>query len=101
MAREYPPFRLPHSEHGEPHCPGLLFPVPHNGGMAAFECNKCGAVVRTVPLAEVPATIHALRVDKGEGAALVCPHCGETNQFPGCAEIFVFTCRHCGTNVAG
>jgi hypothetical protein len=39
-------------------------------------------------------------VDKGEGVALVCPYCGELNEFPGYSEVFAFTCRRCGKSDA-
>jgi hypothetical protein len=98
LASEYPPYLIPHSENGEPHCPGLLFAVPREG-VADFECNDCGAVVFAVPLAEVPTAIQDMRVDSGDGVALFCPHCGETNEFPGHSEMFTFTCSHCGKGV--
>jgi hypothetical protein len=97
--REYPPFLIPHSDHGAPRCSGLLFPVTRDG-RADFICNDCGAVVRTVPLAEVDAIVEQMRADKGEGVALVCPHCGKTNEFPGYSQMFAFTCRHCGKAVS-
>jgi hypothetical protein len=97
---DYPPYLIAHSDHGAPKCPGLLFAVaPDGDDVADFVCNECEAVVRTVPLAEVDATIEAMRADKGEGPALVCPHCGRTNEFPGYSQVFAWICRSCGKGV--
>jgi hypothetical protein len=99
MARQSPPYLIPHSEHGEPHCPGFVFAIPRAGGVADFRCNDCGAVVCTVPLNYVAATILAMRMDGGEGVALICPHCNEMNEFQGYTEMFAFDCRDCGEGV--
>jgi hypothetical protein len=99
--RDYPPYLIAHSDHGAPKCPGLLFAVARDGDdVADFMCNDCEVVVRTVPLAEVDATVEQMCADKGEGAALVCPHCKQTNEFPGYSQMFAFTCRHCGKAVS-
>ncbi len=51
---------VPHADHGDSECPGLLFGVV-DGDTAYIGCNDCDAVVRTMPADEVP---WALRVPR-------------------------------------
>jgi hypothetical protein len=96
--RESPPFLIPHSEHGDPECCGTIWPLAREGNaeLVDFWCNVCDALITTVKPSEVTATIEAIRIDKGEGVAAFCNHCGGINEFPGYSEMFAFTCRHCG-----
>jgi len=69
---QHPPYMILHAEFGEPHCPGLLYAVLRDGGdLVDFECNDCGAIVRTVPASESAATIEAMREDRGDGVSSV------------------------------
>jgi hypothetical protein len=97
---QYPPYMILHAEFGEPHCPGLLYAVPRESGeLVDFECNDCGAIVRTVAASESASTIEAMREDNGDGVSAFCNHCGGINEFPGYSEMFAFICRHCGQSV--
>jgi uncharacterized protein (DUF983 family) len=58
-------------------------------------CNECGAVLRTVPAAELPKVLHQMELALPAASAL-CPHCGSVNLFPGFEEIFAFSCKECG-----
>jgi len=93
------PFLILHAGHGNDDCPGLLWPMRREGELAAFTCSECHDVVRVVPLTEVPAAVEGMRIDKGGGPPLACPHCGERNDFSGYSEMFTFVCRHCGKSV--
>ena len=99
MAREYPPYLVPHLKDGKRYCPGVLWPVVREGSMADFTCSECGAVVRAVPFGEMPETIGTL-VARGNNVAFVCTRCREKNIFRGHSEMFAFICRYCGKEVA-
>jgi hypothetical protein len=62
--REHPPYIIAHSEHGDPDCCGVLFAVGREGCLVSFECNQCGAVVRTVPVFGIAAAVEEMRADR-------------------------------------
>jgi hypothetical protein len=92
--REYPEWILPHSEFGDPECPGLFFPVV-NGEQAEITCNDCGLILKSVPAADVRRTLDEMQLTLAV-ASEICPHCGSVNLFPGFDRMFAFTCRFCG-----
>jgi hypothetical protein len=92
--REYPEWILPHSEFGDPECPGLFFPVV-NGEQAEITCNDCGLILKSVPAADVRRTLDEMQLTLAV-ASEICPHCGSVNLFPGFDRMFAFTCRSCG-----
>ncbi len=47
MRREYPAFVVPHSDHGDPECCGLIM-AQLRGDRADLKCNECGAILKTV-----------------------------------------------------
>jgi hypothetical protein len=63
--------------------------------MADLTCNECGAIVRTVPTADVESTLLQMAMANGISGAK-CSHCGAINIFPGFAVIEAFTCSECG-----
>jgi hypothetical protein len=85
---------LPHSDHGDPECCGLIFPV-EVGDRANLTCNECGAIIRSVPQADARKVLDAMEVD-GPLASELCSHCGAANLFPGFDRMRAFTCRECG-----
>jgi hypothetical protein len=88
---------LPHSDFGDPECCGCLNGVIR-GDQADIVWNECGAVLRTVPVANVGQTLTELELTL-EVASEVCPHCGWVNLFPGLSRMLAFSCRHCGKAV--
>ena len=50
---------------------------------------------------EVPAAeVRKAKADRSTGVlAVLCPHCGATNTFPGWSEMFIFLCHSCGEPV--
>lgn len=96
MPREYP-ILVPHSDHGDPECCGIVMPVIR-GDLADLTCNECGAVIATVAAGEAEPTL--LRMAAGAGiCSEMCPHCGDLNVFPGFTEMLAYTCRYCGEAV--
>ena len=78
--REYPKYIVPHADHSDPTCPGLILVFEHDE-QAALMCNDCGTVFRT--LRNESEADHALARMAGTGlAAETCPYCGHHKQFP-------------------
>jgi hypothetical protein len=78
---------LPHSDFGDPECCGCLNGVIR-GDEADIVCNECGAVLRTVPVANVERALTELELTL-EVASEMCPHCGSVNlfqAFPRCSH---------------
>ena len=98
FVREYPLFLIPHAGHGKPDCRGVLWPAPREGGLTDFICSDCVAIVRTIPIAEVPEAI-AVMLESASSVASLCPYCSETNVFRRGAEMFASVCRHCRKGV--
>jgi uncharacterized protein (DUF983 family) len=88
---EYNSTTIPHSSFGARDCCGCLDGIIE----ATIVCNECGAVLRTVPAAELPKILHEMELAFPVASAL-CPHCGSVNLFPGFEEIFAFNCKECG-----
>jgi hypothetical protein len=64
---ERPPYMIAHSDHGAPECCGRVRALSRTDDVN-FQCDECGAVVRTVPIGEVPATIEQMRSDKTDSS---------------------------------
>ena len=94
--REYPEWIVPHADHGDPDCCGLIFPDVR-ADEADLVCNECGFVLQTVPLADVDRAM--LEMSAGEMCSAACSHCGMLNVFLGFSAMLAFTCRHCGAGV--
>jgi hypothetical protein len=92
---KYPEYLLPHSEFGNPQCPGLFFPSAR-GNVVDLMCNDCGFVLCTVPPADVERMQDELQAAVGGGNKAQCPRCGIVNRLPPFTEILAFTCRNCG-----
>jgi hypothetical protein len=65
---------IPHSDFGDPECCGCLTAVVRDD-LAVISCNECGAVVRTVPKAELQHTLDEME-SKLDPAIAICRHCG-------------------------
>ena len=88
---------LPHSDFGDPDCCGCLNGIVR-GEQAAIVCNECGALIRTVPTADLQQTLTDMELTL-DLASAICPHCGAVNLFPGFSRIVAFSCRECGEGV--
>jgi hypothetical protein len=84
---------VPHSDFGDPECPGFLFGVVR-GDQGSIECNDCDAMIRTVPADQLRQTLNEMEAAL-ELASEKCPHCGKVNLFPGFSTMMVYTCRGC------
>jgi hypothetical protein len=91
---EYPEYIVPHADHGDPECCGLIFPVLR-GNSADLVCNECGVIVRMVPASDADRVVSEMTLDQ-EFATEICPHCRQVNILPGLTEMILFTCRYCG-----
>jgi hypothetical protein len=85
---------LPHSCFGDPYCCGCLNGVILEN-RAYIVCNECGAVVQTVPVADLQRTLDQMELTL-EVASAECPQCGAVNLLPGFSRVAVFTCKQCG-----
>jgi hypothetical protein len=63
--------------------------------VADLRCNECGAVIRTVPAADIEQELVRLAMAGGACGAR-CSHCGALQTFPGFDSIDAFVCRECG-----
>jgi hypothetical protein len=95
--REYPEYIVPHSDHGDSECCGLILPVLR-GDIADFVCNECGVVIRSVSVRDADRVLSEMSLDQGF-ATEMCPHCRQVNILPGFTDMIVFTCRYCGRAV--
>lgn len=90
---------VPHSDVGDKECCGCLIAV-ERGDQTDLICNECGALVRTVPTAEVQQTLLRMALAQGICSA-ICPHCGALNTFPGFAFVEAYICcSECGEGVS-
>ena len=85
-----PAILVPHADHGDPECPGLLLPEVR-GDTAFLRCNDCGAVVRTVPAAEADQAMAEMAATDTV-CNEICPHCGIINVFVGWSSMMAYTC---------
>jgi uncharacterized protein (DUF983 family) len=88
---------LPHAAFGASDCCGCLNGVTE-GDKARIECNKCGAVLATVPAADLGRTFTKMELVLDLASAL-CPHCDSVNLFPGFSRVIAFNCQQCGLSV--
>jgi hypothetical protein len=88
---------LPHADFGAPDCSGCLL-ANVRGDEAEITCNECGAILRTVALADLQRTLDEMELSLVMCTAL-CPHCGKVNIFPGFSEIDAYICQECGRAV--
>jgi hypothetical protein len=92
---------VPHEFVADVNCCGCLIVEPE-GNLARIICNECGALIRTVPAAEVPAVLEQMLMSTGQGCSARCQHCDALNTFPGFSSIEAFICSECGEgNVMG
>jgi hypothetical protein len=89
---------VPHSDVGDEECYGCLYPVEH-GDEADLVCNECGALIQTVTIAEVEATLLRLAMSQSFCTA-TCPHCQALNTFSGFSAIMAYVCKECGEGVS-
>jgi hypothetical protein len=87
---------IPHDSFGADCC-GCLTGVIR-GDQADIVCNECGALVRSVPAADLEQTLTEMELTL-ELASAMCPHCGAVNLFPGFSEMKAFVCSECGEGV--
>jgi hypothetical protein len=85
---------VPHAEHGDPKCPGLLHAFIENG-LANIYCNECRTIVQTVATELLPDTLEELE-DSSTAAVATCQHCGDEHRVIGLDTIFAFVCPQCG-----
>ena len=83
-----------HADFGNPDCCGYIFPV-NRSEEADIACNECGAILRTVRLADVRRTLDEMESQLPVASA-ICQHCGAVNLFPGFSRMMAFTCHECG-----
>ena len=92
-----PPILVPHADHGDPHCSGLIM-ASACGDQMELLCNECGTVIDTVPASEAQSTL--LKMSMSEGVCSeTCPHCGYQNVFTGVTSMIAFVCGQCGKGV--
>jgi hypothetical protein len=71
---------VPHELTGGVDCCGCLI-VHERGAEADLTCNECGAIVRTVPLAQVEQELPRMAMSGGICSSK-CQHCGALQTFP-------------------
>ena len=89
--RESPKYRVRHSEHGEPRCPGHIYTEIQND-TAFLTCNNCDAVILVIPASEAEETFTKLA--SREICLEECPFCDEVNILDG-PKVSAYTCRNC------
>ena len=96
--REYPAYIVPHSDHGDPECCGLIM-IETEGGTARLVCNECGATfLRPTSPASAERKLQKMEAEQPSCSAR-CPHCGHLNEFTGMDKILLYTCESCGASV--
>jgi DNA-directed RNA polymerase subunit RPC12/RpoP len=95
--RDYPAFIVPHSDHGDVECCGLVM-IDVRGDKADLQCNECGVILKTVSGAEAEQVLGEMEAAQ-PSCAERCPYCGHKNTFTGFTEMKVYTCRRCGRGV--
>ncbi len=88
---------LRHSAFGDSECSGSLR-TSTQGDEAQLVCNECGAIVRTMPAADLNETLRDLELSM-DVAGEICPNCTSVNLFLGSTQVSSFTCRSCGQEV--
>ena len=90
---------LAHSDFGDTDCCGCLNGIVE-GEHARIRCNECGAVLATVPTANLEKTFTDMELVL-DLASAHCPHCGSVNLFPGFSQVVSYICQSCGRGVTG
>lgn len=85
---------IPHMDFGDPECCGCLDGVIR-GDVAIVECNECGAILRSVPAADLEKTLHEMGLSL-EMATAICSHCGAVKLTPGLSQLLAFVCDEGG-----
>lgn len=85
---------LPHSSFGDDDCCGCLEGFMR-GDEADVICGECGALIRTVPTADLERTFSELELTL-DFVSEICPHCGKANVMFGFSAIMAYTSRECG-----
>lgn len=78
-------------------CPGCLV-AQERGEVTDIICNECGAVIRTVPVADVERALVDLSMTTISTAR--CSRCGAIQTFPGFSSVEAFVCQECGLGTA-
>src|ERR1700691_2859585 len=89
---------LAHSDFGDPECCDCLIPVPR-GDQVDIVCNECGAITRSVALAELRRTFDEMELHL-DMANEKCPHCEAVTLFPGFSRMAASVCQECGRGVS-
>ena len=76
---------------------GVLYGIVR-GDRSFIEYNDCGAVVRTLPTADLQKTSNEMEFGL-EVTRERCPHCGNVNLMPGFPVVLAYTCDKCGAVV--
>ena len=88
---------LPNADFGAPDGGGWLL-ANVRGDQAEATCNECGAVVRTVALADLRRKLDEMELSLVMCSAM-CLHCGRGNIFPGFSGMQAYICQECGQAV--
>jgi hypothetical protein len=90
---------IPHEVVAKVECCGCLVAI-RRGHTAEIRCNECNALIQTVPLNEIEATMAKLAMPMWEEVTSErCSHCGALNVFPGFSTIDAYICKECGEGV--
>jgi hypothetical protein len=90
---------VPHEIVAKIECCGCLVAI-RSGENAEIRCNECDALIDTVPVNELDATMAKLAMPMWEEVASEqCPHCGAVNVFPGSSAMDAYICKECGEGV--
>ena len=89
---------IPHESVGGVDCCGCLI-VEARGDNADIIRNECGALISTVPAANVGSAMMQMLL-AGPICSATCPHCGALKTFPGFStvEAFIFGREDCRRN---
>ena len=85
---------MPHSSFGDEDCCGRLEAFMR-GDKADIICGECGALIRTVPAADLERTLTEMELTL-DFVTEICPHCSKANVMSGFSAIMAYTCRECG-----
>ena len=69
-----------------------MFPVI-SGDQAEITCKSCGAVVRTVSVADLQRTYDEIELSLDAKVTEMCPHCGKVNILPRMIFDMAYACR--------
>jgi hypothetical protein len=85
--RDHPAFIVPHSDHGDVECCGLIM-IEVRGDKADLQCNECGVILKTVSAAEAEQVLGEMEAAQ-PSCAEGCPYCGHKNTFTGFTDDLV------------